>query len=98
MFDEILQFVLDQDRNDAVQSDSTADPDRALFDAYSTAVVDVVERVGPAVLRVEVSADRSERRLFFFKLFVALQGGNFHHRFQSDNAAVLIANFIGHFF
>ena len=29
------------------------DNDRALLDAYSNAVIDVTERVGPAVVRVE---------------------------------------------
>ena len=36
--------------------------DHALLDAYSNAVIDVAERVGPAVVRVEVSAKASNGR------------------------------------
>ena len=36
--------------------------DRPLFDAYSQAVVDVVDRVGPAVVRVETPPDREKRQ------------------------------------
>jgi len=36
--------------------------DRPLFDAYSQAVVDVVDLVGPSVVRVETPADREARR------------------------------------
>src|SRR4030095_13626341 len=36
--------------------------ERPLFDAYSQAVVDVVDRVGPAVVRVETPPDREKRQ------------------------------------
>lgn len=40
----------------------TGQDDRGLFDAYSQAVVDVVDRVGPAVVRVETPPDRDKRQ------------------------------------
>ncbi len=36
--------------------------DQALLDAYSRAVIDVVERVGPAVVRLDVTSDQERRR------------------------------------
>jgi S1-C subfamily serine protease len=36
--------------------------DQALLDAYSRAVIDVVDRVGPAVVRLDVKADDKTRR------------------------------------
>ena len=38
---------------DDAPSNDTPRNDRALLDAYSNAVIDVTERVGPAVVRVE---------------------------------------------
>jgi S1-C subfamily serine protease len=40
----------------------TITEDAPLFDAYSHAVVDVVDRIGPAVVRVETPPDRETRR------------------------------------
>jgi len=40
----------------------TTPDERPLFDAYSQAVVDVVDRVGPAVVRVETPPDRGKRQ------------------------------------
>jgi S1-C subfamily serine protease len=40
----------------------TAQDERSLFDAYSQAVVDVVDKVGPAVVRVETPPDREKRQ------------------------------------
>src|SRR4051794_27033334 len=37
--------------------------DQALLDAYSRAVIDVVDRVGPAVVRLDVLKDTDEKRL-----------------------------------
>jgi S1-C subfamily serine protease len=51
MFDELA----------AGDSPAGENPDRSLFDAYSNAVVDVVERVGPAVVRVDVVADKKHK-------------------------------------
>jgi S1-C subfamily serine protease len=36
--------------------------DQALLDAYSRAVIDVVERVGPTVVRLDVTSDQERRR------------------------------------
>ena len=46
------------------QKNQTAAPvdDQALLDAYSNAVIGVTERVGPAVVRVEAVATRSNSR------------------------------------
>ena len=45
-------------------ADSSAIPpeDEALLDAYSRAVIDVVDRVGPAVVRLDVTTDGERRR------------------------------------
>src|SRR5262245_9801318 len=40
----------------------TTQNENVLFDAYSRAVVDVVDRVGPAVVRVETPPDREKRQ------------------------------------
>src|SRR5260370_39910915 len=40
----------------------TTPTEQLLFDAYSQAVVDVVDRVGPAVVRVETPPDREKRQ------------------------------------
>jgi S1-C subfamily serine protease len=60
----MLDFT--QDSFDDYQSSQTVPPapadDQALLDAYSNAVIDVTERVGPAVVRVETrSAGRNAR-------------------------------------
>jgi S1-C subfamily serine protease len=43
-------------------SPSIPPDDEALLDAYSRAVIDVVDRVGPAVVRLDVTADAERRR------------------------------------
>ncbi len=43
-------------------ADAAPADDRPLFDAYSKAVVDIVEAVGPAVVRVDTMPDRASRR------------------------------------
>ncbi|HJQ60014.1 MAG TPA: trypsin-like peptidase domain-containing protein [Vineibacter sp.] len=59
-----LSLVVD----DVTRSDDPIQPamlrpdDQPLFDAYSRAVVDVVDSVGPAVVRVETPADPPRRR------------------------------------
>jgi S1-C subfamily serine protease len=55
MYDTTLDFVLDQDPESAAQSVAAVPADdTALLDAYSTAITDVVDRVGPAVVRIDV--------------------------------------------
>ncbi len=53
MVDNALQFLLDDGDLEPTDPQPTA-PDADLSDAYSRAVVAVVENVGPAVVRVEV--------------------------------------------
>jgi S1-C subfamily serine protease len=62
MFD--LSLVLDDVTSPAwaSRSNSFQPDDRPLFDAYSQAVVGVVDGVGPAVVRVETPADPPRRR------------------------------------
>src|SRR3977135_894770 len=52
-----------------------------LFDAYSQAVVDVVDRVGPAVVRVETPPDREKRQ----RGGTGSGGGVFAHRLVWTN-------------
>jgi S1-C subfamily serine protease len=46
----------------AEAAEVTAANDQSLLDAYSNAVIDVTERVGPAVVRVETGANENDRR------------------------------------
>jgi S1-C subfamily serine protease len=48
--------MLDQPISDLSSPPPVPDDDQALLDAYSRAVIDVVERVGPAVVRLDVKA------------------------------------------
>jgi S1-C subfamily serine protease len=59
MFDHDIQYLLDE--STAGSAPAGAHPDRQLIDAYSNAVIDVVDRVGSAVVRVDVPADRKRR-------------------------------------
>src|SRR6201985_3458009 len=62
----MLDFSQDStvDESNSSQETQTAAPadDQALLDAYSNAVIGVTERVGPAVVRVETIAARSDSR------------------------------------
>jgi S1-C subfamily serine protease len=63
MFDTPLAFVLDENTDaTAPTAPPSALEDGALLDAYSAANTDVVDRVGPAVVRIDVWHGRSERR------------------------------------
>jgi S1-C subfamily serine protease len=57
-----LEFLLDDAGDVASTAHPSSMPDAALLDAYSNAVVRVVDRVGPAVVRVEVEADPKQKR------------------------------------
>jgi S1-C subfamily serine protease len=48
--------MLDKTTSDAPSSSPVPPEDQALLDAYSRAVIDVVDRVGPAVVRLDVKA------------------------------------------
>src|SRR5437588_11469011 len=62
MFDTI-EFVLDEHTDAPVSAGLTAPPeDGALLDAYSQAITDVVDRVGPAVVRIDVWHRRNAAR------------------------------------
>src|SRR5258708_30878518 len=64
MFDFQLSLVSDELTlsGDASFPAETTPNEQPLFDAYSQAVVDVVDRVGPAVVRVETPPDREKRQ------------------------------------
>jgi len=49
------------DRPDLAETQPVPPEDQALLDAYSRAVIDVVERVGPAVVRLDVMKGGNER-------------------------------------
>jgi S1-C subfamily serine protease len=66
MLDRTPAFILDPDSY-AAQPQATDGPpagaqDDALLDAFSTAVTDVVDRVGPAVVKVEAKPNPRARR------------------------------------
>lgn len=64
MLDTSLRFVLDEAPEDrGASGPSAASPDdQTLFDAYSRAVIDVVDTVGPAVVRVATPPDPARRQ------------------------------------
>jgi S1-C subfamily serine protease len=49
------------DRQNVAEPDSIPVDDQALLDAYSRAVIDVVDRVGPTVVRLDVKAGDGQR-------------------------------------
>ena len=53
--------MLDRPNPDLVPPPDIPPDDEALLDAYSRAVIDVVERVGPAVVRLDVKAGDDRR-------------------------------------
>src|SRR5260370_3439241 len=64
MFDFQPSLVSDELNlsGDASFPTETTPNEQPLFDAYSQTVVDVVDRVGPAVVRVETPPDREKRQ------------------------------------
>ena len=63
MFDATSDFVLDESPEAAPINLAAAVPDDgALLDAYSAAITDVVDRVGPAVVRIDVWHGRNATR------------------------------------
>src|SRR5262249_27116325 len=62
MFDFQPSFVADElhQSGDSSSPTETSPDERPLFDAYSQAVIDVVDKVGPAVVRVETPPDRDK--------------------------------------
>jgi S1-C subfamily serine protease len=53
--------MLDRPTSDLDGAPAVPPDDQALLDAYSRAVIDVVERVGPAVVRLHVTSDQERR-------------------------------------
>ena len=53
--------MLDRPTSDPDTAPAVPPDDQALLDAYSRAVIDVVERVGPAVVRLDVTSDQERR-------------------------------------
>ena len=53
--------MLDRPNSDLVNPPPVPPEDQALLDAYSRAVIDVVDRVGPAVVRLDVAKAGNER-------------------------------------
>ncbi len=64
MLDRTPSFILDPASSNphASEGSSVAPGDGALLDAFSTAVTDVVDRVGPAVVKVEAKPNLQSRR------------------------------------
>ena len=64
MLDATVNFVLDEHTEPAApaSADSAPPDDAALLDAYSAAITDVVDRVGPAVVRIDVWHGRNAAR------------------------------------
>jgi S1-C subfamily serine protease len=54
--------MLDRPNSDLARPPAVTPDDGALLDAYSRAVIDVVERVGPAVVRLDVPANADRGR------------------------------------
>src|SRR5689334_6995908 len=55
MLDITPTFILDDDATSSAElSFDTAERDATLLDAYSGAVTDVVDRVGPAVVKLDI--------------------------------------------
>jgi S1-C subfamily serine protease len=63
MFDEHTPLAaLPDSEPSSVQHASQADPEAALFDAYSTAVTSIVERIGPSVVRLDIRHGQNGQR------------------------------------
>jgi S1-C subfamily serine protease len=65
MFDFEPSLVSDEltlSGNDSFPAETNTHNEQPLFDAYSQAVIDVVDKVSPAVVRVETPPDREKRQ------------------------------------
>jgi S1-C subfamily serine protease len=63
MFDSTLDFVLDEHTEPVPIAPAAPLPEyEALLDAYSTAITNVVDRVGPTVVRIDVWHGRNAAR------------------------------------
>ncbi|HKS63365.1 MAG TPA: trypsin-like peptidase domain-containing protein, partial [Xanthobacteraceae bacterium] len=63
MFDSTLEFVLDEHTEPVPIAPAAPPPDdAAVLDAYSAAITDVVDRVGPTVVRIDVWHGRNAAR------------------------------------
>jgi S1-C subfamily serine protease len=63
MLDATVNFVRDDDTDALAQAAAVVPPDdTALLDAYSSAITDVVDRVGPTVVRIDVWHGRNAAR------------------------------------
>ena len=63
MFDSTLEFVLDEHTEPVPIAPAATPPDdAAVLDAYSAAITDVVDRVGPTVVRIDVWHGRNAAR------------------------------------
>ncbi|HLH11248.1 MAG TPA: trypsin-like peptidase domain-containing protein [Methylovirgula sp.] len=61
MFDPTLTFLLDESSGQPAGAGANVPADAALLDAYSRTVTDVVERVAPSVVRLEVQHGEGRR-------------------------------------
>ena len=62
MFSNSFRILLDDGDDQPIRPQPNSSSDMPLIDAYSSAVIKVVENVGPAVVRVEIGVNRKQKR------------------------------------